>query len=142
MLGKKILASVFAGLILIKLAFLLASPEKWLGATQAFFGHSGIVMAIYLVLLVITGYLIFTTLDLIDVAVVMLFTAALVGISLIPYADSLQKMGQEIGSVGLGKAWLAWVIWVVIAVAVFSGVCEKGKIERGAAQALLGQLRC
>jgi hypothetical protein len=118
MLGKKILAGVFAGLILIKLAFLLISPEKWLGVGQAVFGHSGIVAVIYLALLVITGYFIFTSLDLIDVAVVMLFTAALVGLSLIPYADSLLKVGQEIGSVGLGKGWLAWLIWVVIAVAV------------------------
>ena len=127
MLGKKILAGIFAVLTLIKLAFLLASPGSWLGATQAFLGHSGIVMAIYLVVLVITGYFIFTSLDLIDVAVVMLFTAALVGLSLIPYADSLLKVGQEIGSVGFGKAWLAWVIWVVIAVAVLFRVFSSKK---------------
>jgi hypothetical protein len=118
MLGKKILAGIFAVLTLIKLAFLLASPGSWLGATQGFLGHTGIVTAIYLVLLAITGYFIFTSLDLIDVALVMLFTAALVGLSLIPYTASLQQMGQEISSVGFGKAWLAWVIWVVIAVAV------------------------
>jgi hypothetical protein len=125
MLGKKILAGVFAGLTLIKLTFLLASPENWLGATQAFLTHSAIVTAVYLVLLAITGYFIFTSLDLIDVAVVMLFTGLLVGLSLIPYAESLQKVGQEVATVGFGKAWLPWIIWVVIAVAVlyrvFSG---------------------
>jgi hypothetical protein len=118
MLGKKILAGIFAALILIKLTFLLASPGSWLGATQAFLGYAGIMTAIYLVLLVISGYFIFTSLDLIDVAVVMLFTGLLVGLSLIPYAASLQKVTQEISSVGFGKAWLAWAIWVVIAVAV------------------------
>jgi len=127
MLGKKILAGIFAVLTLIKLAFLLASPGSWLGATQAFLGHSGIMTAVYLLLLVITGYFIFTSLDLIDVAVVMLFTAALVGLSLIPYTDSLQKLGQEIGGVGFGKAWLAWVIWVVIAVAVLYRVFSRKK---------------
>ncbi len=55
MLGKKILAGLFAGLTLIKLAFLLTSPETWLGATQAFLGHATVVMSIYLVLLVITA---------------------------------------------------------------------------------------
>jgi thiol:disulfide interchange protein len=127
MLGKKILAGIFAVLTLIKLAFLLVSPGSWLEATQAFLGHSGIVVAIYLVLLVITGYFIFTSLDLIDVAMVMLFTAALVGLSLIPYTDSLQKLWQEIGGVGFGKAWLAWVIWVVIAVAVLYRVFSSKK---------------
>lgn len=127
MLGKKILAGIFAVLTLIKLAFLLASPGSWLGATQAFLGHSGMVMAVYLVVLVIAGYFIFTSLDLIDVAVVMLFTAALVGLSLIPYAESLQKMGQEIGTIGFGKAWLACVIWVIIAMAVLYRVFSSKK---------------
>ena len=127
MLGKKILAGIFALLTLIKLAFLAVSPGSWLGAAQAFLGHPGLVMAIYLVVLVITGYFIFTSLDLIDVALVMLFTAALVGLSLIPYTASLQKVGQEISGVGFGKAWLAWVIWVVIAVAVLYKVFSSKK---------------
>jgi hypothetical protein len=118
MLGKKILAGIFAVLILIKLLFLAASPGSWVESMEVFLGHSGVVLAFYLVLLVITGYFIFTSLDLIDVAVVMLFTAGLMGLSLIPYAASLQKVGQEIAAVGFGKAWLAWVIWVVIAIAV------------------------
>jgi hypothetical protein len=116
MLGKKILAGIFAILILIKLAFLLISPESWLGAAQTFLGHADIVTAIYLVLLVITGYYIFTSLDLIDVAVVMLFTALLVGLSLIPYAGALQKLNGELVTVGFAKAWLAWVVWVAISV--------------------------
>ncbi len=118
MLGKKILAGVFAALILIKLAFLLVSPEQWLGLTQTFMGHYAVTMAVYLVLLVIAGYYIFTSLDLIDVAVVMLFTATLMGLSLIPYSGSMVKLGQDFVAMGLGKAWLALLIWAAIAVAV------------------------
>ncbi len=58
-------------------------------------------------------------------AVVILFTSLLMGLTLMPYEGSLLKMGQEIGAIGLGKAWLALIIWVAIAVAVlyrlFSG---------------------
>jgi hypothetical protein len=115
---KKILAVIFAALVLIKLVFLLISPGKWLAVSQTFLGHTGTVTWVYLAVLAVTGYVIFTSLDLIDVAVVMLFTGVLMGLSLIPYAGSLQQVGQEIGSVGLGKAWLAWIIWVGIAVAV------------------------
>ena len=36
MLGKKILAVIFAALVLIKLAFLLIAREQWLGMAQTF----------------------------------------------------------------------------------------------------------
>ncbi|MGO8762056.1 MAG: hypothetical protein ACLP2P_15240 [Desulfobaccales bacterium] len=129
MLGKKILAGVFAALVLIKLAFLLISPGQWLGATQAFLGHYAVVVGVYLVLLVITGYFVFTSLDLIDVAVVMLFTGVLLGLSLIPYLAAMPKLPEIIVSVGLAKVWPAWAIWAAIAVAVlyrvFAGKKEK-----------------
>ena len=111
MLGKKILAGIFAAVILIKLAFLLISPEQWLGATQAFLGHYAVMMGIYLVLLVITGYFVFTRLDLIDVAVVMLFTSILLGLSLIPYLASMPQLPEAIVNVGFAKVWPAWILW-------------------------------
>ncbi|MGA9754634.1 MAG: hypothetical protein WBV23_05780 [Desulfobaccales bacterium] len=131
MLGKKILAGLFAGLTLIKLAFLLISPGTWLGATQAFLGHAAVVVAIYLALLVITGYFVFTSLDLIDVAVVILFTSLLMGLTLMPYEGSLLKVGQEIGTTGLSKAWPALIIWVAIAVTVLYRIFANKKGQKG-----------
>ena len=125
MLGKKIIAVIIAALTLIKVAFLLISPEQWLGMSQAFLGHTGLVMVVYLVFLAITGYFIFTTIDIIDIFVVMGFTALLVGLSLIPYAASLQTTMQEISSTGIGKAWLALLIWVALALAVLYRVFAK-----------------
>jgi hypothetical protein len=125
MLGKKIIAVAIAVLTLIKVAFLLISPEKWLGMSQAFLGHTGLVMVVYLVFLAITGYFIFTSIDIIDVLVVMGFTSLLVGLSLIPYAASLQTITQEIAAAGIGKAWLALLIWVAIALAVLYRVFAK-----------------
>jgi hypothetical protein len=129
MLGKKILAGVFAALVLIKLAFLLISPEGWLGATQAFLGHYTLIMGVYLVLLVVTGYYVFTSLDLVDVAVVMLFTGILLGLSLIPYLTAMPNFPEAIVEVGFTKAWLSWVIWAAIAVAVLYRM-SAGKKER------------
>jgi hypothetical protein len=134
MLGKKIIAVIFAAVILIKLAFLLISPSLWLGATQAFLGHYAAIVVIYLVLLVITGYFIFTSLDLIDVAVVMLFTSILLGLSLIPYLASMPQLPQAIVSVGFAKVWPAWILWAAIAVAVLYRIfsIKKGRqISRG-----------
>ena len=130
MLGKKkIMAVIFAAVILIKHAFLLISPEQRLKATQAFLGHYTLMIAIYLVLLVITGYAVFTSLDLIDVAVVMLFTSLLLGLSLIPYLALVPQLPEAIVSVGFAKVWPAWILWAAIAVAVlyriFAGKKEK-----------------
>ncbi len=127
MLGKKILAGIFAALILIKLAFLLVSPDKWLGATQAFMGHYALTMGVYLVVLVITGYVVFTRLDLLDVAVVMLFTSILLGLSLIPYWSSLPQLPAAIAGVGLGTVWLASIIWAAVAVAVLYRIFARKK---------------
>jgi hypothetical protein len=127
MLGKKIIAVIFAAVILIKLGFLLISPSMWLGATQGFLGHYGAIIGVYLVLLVITGYFVFTSLDLIDVAVVMLFTSILLGLSLIPYLASMPQLPEAIVKVGFAKVWPAWILWVAIAVAVLYRVLASKK---------------
>lgn len=127
MSGKEILAVIFAGLILLKIVFGLVNPGTWMGLSAAFLGHYNLVMGIYLVLLLITGYYVFTSLDLIDVAVVMLFTSTLVGLTLIPYSDSIIKMGEEIGVQGFGKAWLGLLLWVAIAGAVLYRVFSSPK---------------
>jgi hypothetical protein len=131
MLGKKILAGLFAALILIKLAFLLLSPSVWLGAAQAFLGHYNLIMVVYLVLLVITGYVVFTSLDLIDVAVVMLFTGVLLGLSLIPYLAAMPDFPEAIVKVGFAKVWPTWIIWAAVAVAVLYRVFTNKKGQKG-----------
>jgi hypothetical protein len=127
MSGKEILAVIFAGLTLLKIVFGLINPGTWMGLSAAFLGHYNLVMGIYLGLLLITGYYIFTSLDLIDVAVVMLFTSTLVGLTLIPYTGAMVKMGEEIGVQGLGRAWLGLLLWVVIAGAVLYRVFSSPK---------------
>jgi len=131
MLGKKILAVIFAALTLIKLAFLLISPELWLGVTQTFLGHYTLLIAIYLVLLVITGYVVFTRIDLIDVAVVMLFTSVLLGLSLLPFLASIPQFREAIVNVGLAKFWSPLIIWAAIAVAVLYRVFASQKGQKG-----------
>jgi hypothetical protein len=118
MLGKKVLAVIFAVAVLLKLFFIIVSPVKWVGLMEVFLGHATLVWAVYLVLIIITGCYVFLSIDLLDLAVVMLFTSLLVGLSLIPYSATLLKLGGEIATVGLGQAWPALVIWVALAVAV------------------------
>ena len=118
MSGKKILAGIFAALILFKLLFIIVSPGKWMGLVEVFLKHYAFIWWVYLALIIVTGYYIFTSLDLIDIVLVMFFTALIIGVSLIPFSDAWLKLGKEIAAKGLGKAWLSVVIWGALAVAV------------------------
>jgi hypothetical protein len=118
MLGKKILAGVFAALILLKLLVLLISPGKWMGLAAVFLGHQAVLWVVYLALIIVTGYYIFASLDLIDIALVMFFTSLVIGITLIPYSASLLKVGGEFAATGLGRQWLPALIWAALGVAV------------------------
>ena len=130
MVVKKFLAAIFALLILVKLLALFINPAKWLSLAGPLLAHPGLVTAIFVVLLIIIACLIFASLDLIDIALVMLFTSLLTGLTLMPYSASLVKMGEEMTTVGLGKAWFALMIWVVLALAVLFRVFAKEKRRR------------
>ena len=118
MVAKKILAGIFAVMILLKLIILVTNPHLWMGAVEALLGQQPLVMIIYLVLIIITGYYVFSSLDLIDLAVTMFFTSLLIAISIIPYAGILLKLREEIIRIGVGQAWLALLLWGALAVAV------------------------
>ncbi len=130
MLVKKILAGSFSLIILLKLVFVVTSPQQWMGFAAVFLGHYVLAMAIYLLLLIITGYYIFSSLNLIDIALVMFFTSLLTALVLIPYTTLLLSLNEQIIASGMGKAWLAMVIWGVLAVAILFRVFSK---NRGAA---------
>jgi 4-amino-4-deoxy-L-arabinose transferase-like glycosyltransferase len=118
MTGKKFLAGVFAVLVLVKLTALLIDPGKWLYLGELLLSNRQIITGVYLVLLAITGFYIFSRLNLIDVALVMFFTSLLTGLTLLPYSTSVLKLGEEMIAIGFGKAWLAIVIWGAVALAV------------------------
>jgi hypothetical protein len=130
MLMKRILAGSFALIILLKLVFVVFSPQQWMGFAAVFLGHYMLVIVIYLILIVITGYYIFSSLNLIDIALVMFFTSLLVALALIPYTTLFISLNEQIIARGMGKAWLAMLIWGALAVAILFRVFSR---NRGAA---------
>ncbi len=125
MSAKKVLATVFAVLILVKLLALWVNPDKWLNLSGLLLQHHIVLTWVYLALIVITGYFVFSTLNLIDIAVVMFFTSLLTGLALLPYAAPMMKLGEAMATVGLAKAWLALLLWGVLALAVLARVFSK-----------------
>ena len=127
MLMKRILAGSFALIILLKLVFVVTSPQQWMGFAAVFLGHYELVIVIYLILLVITGYYIFSSLNLIDIALVMFFTSLLMALALIPYSTLFISLNEQIIARGMGKAWLAMLIWGALAVAILFRVFSKNR---------------
>jgi hypothetical protein len=125
MSAKKVLATIFAGLTLVKLLALWLIPDKWLNLSSLILRHQTILNYVYLALLAITGYLIFSSLNLIDIALVMLFTSLLTGLFFLPYSAPMLKFGEAMAAIGLAKAWLPLVIWGAVAVAVLAKVFSK-----------------
>ena len=128
MLGKKLLAAIFAGYILVTLIFLIATPDKWLGLTQWSLLHTVVPIIINLILVVIAGYYSFTNFDLIDVAVVMLFTFTLITLTLIPFGVSILSLREEmLGAGRMYEVLFPLMAWGVIAGVVLYRVFEKKK---------------
>ena len=125
MLAKKILAGIFAVLILLKLPAFLINPAGWLNLGKVFLAHPAMVTGHLSRIARNNRILIFSSLNLIDMALVMFFTSLLTGLSLMPYSTQMLKAGGGDGAVGLGKAWLSLVIWGAVAVAVLARVFAK-----------------
>jgi hypothetical protein len=81
-----------------------------------------VVMSVYLVLAAVVGYFIFSSLTIVQVGAVMLFTSLLAGVGLVPYSQVILKVGEEMLTEGVGKAWLSMLIWFCIALWVLFGV--------------------
>lgn len=127
MLAKRILAGIFAVTILLKLIIGIINPNLWSGAVEALLGQHTLIMIIYLTLLALTGYYVFSNLDLLDLAAAMFFTSLLIAIGILPYAPALLKLREEIISIGIGKAWLAVLLWGALAVAMLYKAFSSGR---------------
>jgi len=119
MTAIEILAVIFAVLVLVKLLFVTVNPKLWMKGAESILDSYGLTTVVYTLLTVIVGYIIFKNLSIIQVAAVMLFTAVLIGLTMLPYLDKLLALGEEIIGTRtemFRKAWLAIVIWTGIAV--------------------------
>ena len=115
MTSIKILATIFALAVLVKLALIIIRPNLWMKVVDVILKNYVRTMVVYLVLAAIVGFYVLTNLSIVDVAAVMLFTSLLGGVSLAPYSTSLKKLQEEVMSVRLGKTWLPMLIWGLLA---------------------------
>ncbi|MEE9125297.1 MAG: hypothetical protein V3U14_12540 [candidate division NC10 bacterium] len=121
----EIIATIFAILILVKISIVMMNPKLWLKIAEPVMRNYTLTAVVYAIVAVIVGYYIFASLNIVQVAAVMLFTAILIGLGLLPFHKHFMKIGQEMSesrSVMFQKVWLQIVIWVAMAVWVLYAV--------------------
>jgi hypothetical protein len=125
----EILATIFAIMVLVKLLTVALNPKLWMKWVEPVLSNYAYTTIVYVLLAVITGYIIFRSLSIVQVAAVMLFTTVLIGLTMVPYLKEFLTLGKEIAGTRSGmfrKAWLAIVIWAGIAVWTLYAVFAKG----------------
>jgi len=126
MTALEIIATIFALLILVKVAVVLVNPQLWKkNVAEPLWSNPRLATAVYGGLAIVVGYYVFSSIDITHVAAVMAFTSLLVGLGLLPYAPALLKVAEDMTATRsklLRNAWLSLVIWVVIALWVLISV--------------------
>ncbi len=122
MTSIEVLATIFAVLVLVKLAFIRTNPKAWMNFAQPILRNSVVALLVYLVSAAVVGYFIFSSMTIVQVGAVMLFTSLLMGVGLAPYSQVILKVGEEMLTEGVGKAWLSMLIWSCISLWVLYGV--------------------
>ena len=112
----EVLAVIFAVVVLVKLAGLLVSPVSWMNTAGAMLDHPRACTWVYAVLAAVVGYIVFTRMDIIEIASAMLLTSLLMGVALSPYSRTILRLGREMAGEGFGRLWPVMAIWTVIAV--------------------------
>jgi hypothetical protein len=119
MTALEMIATIFSLLIVVKIAVVLVNPQLWMQkVAEPLLGNPRVATAVYGGLAIVVGYYVFTALEITDIAAVMAFGALVGGLGMIPYAQPLMKIAEEISATRsnlIRKAWLPIVIWVVIA---------------------------
>ncbi len=122
MTSIEVLATIFAVLVLVKMAFIRTNPKAWMNFAQPILRNSVVALLVYLVLAAVVGYFIFSSMTIVQVGAVMLFTSLLMGVGLAPYSQVILKVGEEMMTEGVGKASLSMLIWTGISLWVLYGV--------------------
>ncbi len=126
MTALEVIATIFAIFVLVKIVVVLIDPQIWMKrVAEPLLGNPRLATAVYLVLAIVVGYYVFASLHIVDVAAVMLFTALVMGVGMMPYSKALLKLAGEMSATRsdlLRNAWLPIVIWTVIALWVLTSV--------------------
>ena len=111
----EILALVFAVIILLKALVLIVSPKKSLKKSMYFFERPALAIGAYVVMLLVTGYIVINALGIVITFAAMTFGISLIGLSLVMYPKPVMKLSKTMLK-DRKRLLLVLVIWIVLAV--------------------------
>ncbi len=114
----EILALIFAVLVLFKLILIIFNPKLRVRIGEAFLNKNPATLTIvFLAVTAISGYYVFSSFSIVDVAAIMMLTSALMGIFFIQYPQIMRQFLKEsLSEDFLRKNWLLFLIWAGLAV--------------------------
>lgn len=115
MTPMEILAVVLAVIILLRALVLIISPKKALKKAIYFFERPELAIGAYIVMLLITGYIVINALGIVNAFAAITFGISLIGLSLIVYPKPVMKLTKAILK-DRKRFLLIMVIWVALAV--------------------------
>ena len=112
----EVLALIFGIGLIGKLIVAILNPKPSMKLAKRLLKHTTFTTILYLVLAGVVGIYVFQSMSITQVAAALLFGAFLLGLCLIPYADTALKIGNVMmGKNMIKKDWLALIIWVALA---------------------------
>ena len=96
MTAIEVLAVVISLIILVKIGvILLAGPKVWIKVPQFLLKYKQVTVLVYSLGVLVTGYYLLTVLSVTEVMAAVLFSSLLLGVSLVPYYETILKTSQK-----------------------------------------------
>lgn len=120
MSGIDVLAVIISLIVLLKVGvIILAGPTVWIKIPQFLLKYRQVTVLVYSLGVLVTGYYLLTVLSVTEVMAAVLFSSLLLGVSLVPYYETILKTSQkelpDRKSV-VRKFWMQLIFWVTLAV--------------------------
>ncbi len=111
----EILAVVLAGLILVKTIVILIKPKRLMDLGEKVANQTFLLTTIITILMVVVGYYVISSVGIVSLMAVMLFSNLLIGLLLIQYPKSYLTLSEDILN-NRKKTWLPLLVWIALSI--------------------------
>lgn len=116
MTSLEFLAFIVGALILVKIIVFLVKPKAWMNFSKKLTKNTVTFSAVSLVIVIISGYIVFQEMNIIQVGAVTLFVSSLMALTAAPFLKKLVGIQEDVVKTDvMKKAWLGLIIWGLLA---------------------------